>query len=96
MSLTKLALQRPLTMLMILLSLLIMGYQGYNRLLLDSFPKVDFPFVTISVFFPGASPEDVEELVIKPIEDAVATISGIDELNSTAVEGVGNVTIAFV
>jgi HAE1 family hydrophobic/amphiphilic exporter-1 len=95
-ALTKLALQRPLTMLMILLSLLIMGYQGYNRMLLDSFPKIDFPFVTVSVIFPGASPEDVEELVIKPIEDAVATIAGIDELNSTAVEGAGNITIAFV
>lgn len=95
-ALTKLALQRPLTMLMILLGLLIMGYQGYNRMLLDSFPKIDFPFVTVSVIFPGASPEDVEELVIKPLEDAVATIAGIDELNSTAVEGAGNIAIAFV
>src|SRR5262245_56688784 len=96
MALTKLALRRPLTMLMILLALLIMGYQGYNRLLLDSFPKVDFPFVTVSVVFPGASPEDVEDLVIKPIEDAVSTIAGIDELNSTTVEGAGTVTLQFV
>jgi HAE1 family hydrophobic/amphiphilic exporter-1 len=83
-------------MLMIILALVIMGYQGYSRLLLDRFPAVDFPFVTISVFFAGASPEDVEELVVKPIEDAVSTISGIDELNSTSVEGVGTVIIAFV
>lgn len=96
MALTKLALQRPLTMLMIIVTLVIMGWQGYNRLLLDRFPAVDFPFVSITTVFPGASPEDVEELVIKPIEDAVSTISGIDEINSTAVEGVGTVIIAFV
>jgi HAE1 family hydrophobic/amphiphilic exporter-1 len=83
-------------MLMIILGLLIMGIQAYSRMKLDRFPEVDFPFVTVTTIFPGASPEDVEELVVKPIEDAVATISGIDEINSTSVEGVGTVTIAFV
>jgi len=96
MGLTRLSLRRPLTMLMIILALVIMGYQGYSRLLLDSFPAVNFPFVSITVVFPGASPEDVEKLVVKPIEDAVSTISGIDELNSTSVEGVGSIIIAFV
>lgn len=95
MGLTKLALRRPLTMLMIIVSMVIMGFQGYNRLKLDRFPAVDFPFVTITTIFPGASPEDVEDLVVKPIEDAVATISGIDELSSTSVEGAGTVIIAF-
>jgi HAE1 family hydrophobic/amphiphilic exporter-1 len=83
-------------MLMIILGLIILGIQSYSRMKLDSFPEVDFPFVTVTTVFPGASPEDVEELVVKPIEDAVATIAGIDEINSTSVEGVGNVTIAFV
>ena len=96
MGLTRLSLRRPLTMLMIILALVILGYQGFNRLLLDRFPAVDFAFVTVTVFFPGASPEDVEELVVKPIEDAVSTISGIDELNSTSVEGLGTIVIAFV
>ena len=95
MGLTKLALNRPLTMLMIILALVLMGVQGYNRLKLDRFPAVDFPFVTVVTVFPGASPEDVEDLVVKPIEDAVSTISGIDELNSTSTEGVGTVIIAF-
>ncbi|GAB4430809.1 MAG: efflux RND transporter permease subunit [Anaerolineae bacterium] len=96
MGLTRLALRRPLTMLMIILTLVIMGWQGYNRLLLDRFPAVDFPFVSVTVIFPGASPEDVEDLVLKPLEDSISTISGIDELNSTAQEGVGSVVIAFV
>ncbi len=96
MGLTRLSLRRPLTMLMIIIALLIMGWQGYDRLLLDRFPAVDFPFVTVSVVFPGASPEDVEELVVEPLEDAVSGISGIDEINSTSLEGVGTIIIAFV
>lgn len=95
MGLTKLALNRPLTMLMIILALVLMGVQGFNRLKLDRFPAVDFPFVTVVTVFPGASPEDVEDLVVKPIEDAVSTISGIDELNSISTEGAGTVVIAF-
>ncbi|RMF04461.1 MAG: efflux RND transporter permease subunit [Chloroflexi bacterium] len=96
MGLTRLSLRRPLTMLMIIVALLIMGWQGYNRLLLDRFPAVDFPFVTVTVIFPGASPEDVEDLVLKPLEDAISTISGIDELNATAQEGIGTIVVAFV
>ena len=96
MGLTRLALRRPLTMLMIIITLVIMGWQGYNRLQLDSFPAVDFPFVSVTVIFPGASPEDVEELVLKPLEDSISTISGIDELSSTASEGVGSIIVAFV
>lgn len=96
MGLTRLALRRPLTMLMIILGLVIMGYRAYAFMKLDRFPSVDFPFVTVVVSFPGASPEDVEELVVKPIEDAVAQISGIDNLTSRSTEGLGSVTIAFV
>lgn len=96
MGLTRLALRRPLTMLMIILGLVVMGYRAYTLMQLDRFPNVDFPFVTVVTVFPGASPEDVEDLVVKPIEDAVATISGIDTLTSQSSEGVGTVTIAFV
>ncbi len=96
MGLTRLSLGRPLTMLMIILALVVMGYRSYTFLQLDLMPEVDFPFVTVVTVFPGASPEDIEELVVKPIEDAVATISGIDQLISRSTEGVGTVTIAFV
>jgi len=96
MGLTRLSLRRPLTMLMIILSLVVMGYRAFTFLKLDRFPAVDFPFVSVVTVFPGASPEDVEDLIVKPIEDSVATISGIDQIISQATEGVGTVTIAFV
>lgn len=96
MGLTRLSINRPLTMLMIILALVVMGYRAFTFMPLDRFPKVDFPFVTVVTVFPGASPEDVEDLVVKPIEDAVAGIAGIDQLTSRSTEGLGTVTIAFV
>jgi HAE1 family hydrophobic/amphiphilic exporter-1 len=95
MGLTRLSLRRPLTMFMIILALVVMGYRAFTFLQLDLMPAVDFPIVTVVTVFPGASPEDIEELVIKPIEDAVSTISGIDELTSTSSESVGTVLIVF-
>jgi HAE1 family hydrophobic/amphiphilic exporter-1 len=80
---------------MIILALVIMGFRAFTFMPLDSFPKVDFPFVTVVTVFPGASPEDVEDLVVKPIEDAVAGIAGIDQLTSRSTEGLGVVIIAF-
>jgi HAE1 family hydrophobic/amphiphilic exporter-1 len=96
MALTRLAIRRPLTMLMIILGLVVMGYRALTLLQVDRFPKVDFPFVSIVTVYPGASPNDVEDLVVKPIEDAVAGISGIDQINSTSSEGVGVVVVQFV
>lgn len=96
MGLTRLAIRRPLTMLMIILALIVLGYRSLTILQIDRYPKVDFPFVSIVTVFPGAGPEDVEDLIIKPIEDAVAGIGGIDQLMSTARESVGVVVIGFV
>jgi HAE1 family hydrophobic/amphiphilic exporter-1 len=96
MGLTRLSLRRPLTMLMIILALVVIGYRGYTELQLDRFPRVEFPYVTVVTIFPGASPEDIEDLVVKPIEDAVSTISGIDTISSQATEGAGIVVIAFL
>jgi hydrophobic/amphiphilic exporter-1 (mainly G- bacteria), HAE1 family len=95
MGLTRLAIRRPLTMLMIILGLVVMGIRSFTELQIDRYPAVDFPFVSVVAVFPGASPEDVEDLVVKPIEDAVGGISGIDQILSTAQEGVGFVIIAF-
>ncbi|MBI1882505.1 MAG: efflux RND transporter permease subunit, partial [Chloroflexi bacterium] len=96
MGLTRLAIRRPLTMLMIILGLVVIGYRSFTLLQVDRFPKIDLPYVTVVTVFPGASPEDVEDLVVKPIEDAVAGISGIDRITAQANEGYGVVVLAFV
>jgi HAE1 family hydrophobic/amphiphilic exporter-1 len=96
MGITRLAIRRPLTMLMIILGLIVLGYRSLTMLQVDRMPKMNLPYVSVVVVFPGASPEDVEDLVVKPIEDAVAGIAGIDHINSSANEGLGVVVISFV
>ena len=95
MGLTKLSINRPLTMLMIILGLIVMGYMGYTRLQVDRMPKADIPFVTVAVIYPGASPDDVAGEVLEEIEDAVAGVSGIKQITSQANENFGTVTIEF-
>ncbi len=95
-ALTRLSIKRPLTMLMLIATMVIMGYQGYTYLRLERFPNIDIPMVSVSVVYTGASPEDIEDKVVKPIEDALAGISGIDEMTSTSTEGVGSVQVSFV
>ena len=95
MALIRMAIRRPMTTLMIFVILLVMGYRSYTLLQIDSFPDIDFPVVSIVTVFPNASPQDVADLIVEPVEEAVAGISGIDTITSSANEGVGTVTIAF-
>jgi HAE1 family hydrophobic/amphiphilic exporter-1 len=83
-------------MLMLIISLVILGVRAYTYLKLDRFPSVDIPIVTVMTRYSGASPEDIEDQVVKPIEDAVAGIAGLDELTSRSTEGLALVTITFV
>jgi HAE1 family hydrophobic/amphiphilic exporter-1 len=95
MGLTRLSINRPLTVLMAILGLIVMGYMGYTRLQVDRMPKADIPFVTVVVVYPGASPDDVSAEVLEKVEDAVAGISGIKQITSQANENYGTVTLEF-
>ena len=94
--LAQICIQRPVFATMLILALVVVGLASYRSLGVDYFPKVEFPYVNISTVLAGASPEEVESQVTKPLEEAVNTISGIDELNSTSAEGISVITIAFV
>lgn len=94
--LAEICIKRPVFATMLIMALVVLGVDSYRRLGVDFFPKVEFPFVTISTQLPGASPEEVESQVSKRIEEAVNTISGIDELRSVSSEGNSLVTVQFV
>ncbi len=94
--LAELCIKRPVFATMLILALMVMGLDGYRKLGVDYFPKVEFPYVNVTTVLRGASPEEVESQVTKPLEEALNTISGIDELNSTSAEGISIVTIGFV
>jgi HAE1 family hydrophobic/amphiphilic exporter-1 len=81
---------------MLILSLTVVGIFSFFSLGVDLFPKIDFPTITITVVNPGASPREIETEMTDKIEAAVNTISGIDELRSTSVEGVSQVFVQFL
>ncbi|MCX6625262.1 MAG: efflux RND transporter permease subunit [Acidobacteria bacterium] len=94
--LAQLCIRRPVFATMLILALVVMGLDAYRKLGVDFFPKVEFPYVTITTTLRGAAPEEVETQVSKRIEEAVNTISGIDDLRSISSEGISQVIIQFV
>jgi hydrophobe/amphiphile efflux-1 (HAE1) family protein len=95
MTVSDVAIRRPVFTTMLSLTLLVLGVLGYRRLGTDLYPDVSFPFVTIRTIYAGASPQDVEEMVTRPIEDAVASIAGVDKVFSSSRENVSLVFIQF-
>ncbi|MFZ5831382.1 MAG: efflux RND transporter permease subunit [Planctomycetota bacterium] len=96
MNLSEICIRRPVFTWVLVLSPVVLGIFSYFELAVDLFPKVDFPVVSITASLPGASVEEVESSIVKPIEDAVNTVSGIDELRSVVREGLAIVIVQFV
>jgi hydrophobe/amphiphile efflux-1 (HAE1) family protein len=80
---------------LLMIGLIIFGAIGFSRMGISQLPDVDFPVITITVTWTGASPETMESAVSDVIEDAVMTIQGIKNVNSTSQEGLTNITIEF-
>jgi len=94
--LTRLAVVRPLTVLMGLLGLVIMGGVSYTFLKIDRLPPISIPFVSVSMAYTGATAQDVELLITQPIENAVSGMSGVYSLTSTSSEGNANVNVQLI
>ena len=87
------SIKRPVFATMVIVSFMVLGIVSLGRLGIDLFPEVNFPFVNVLVPYPGAGPEEVETLVTRPIEDAVAGINGVKRVISTSTEGMAMVGI---
>ncbi|MEW6434065.1 MAG: efflux RND transporter permease subunit [Myxococcota bacterium] len=94
--LAELCVKRPVFATVLSLVILVVGGVFYKQLGVDQFPKIDFPVILVTTVMPGSSPEDMERDVSEPIEAAVNTLSGVDELRSMSSEGVSSVIIQFV
>src|SRR5437868_7980289 len=93
--LTNVAIRRPLFILMVIGALLVVGVGSWTKLGVDLLPALYFPIVVVTTPYPGASPDAVDTLVTKKVEDAVASINDIDYIQSSSVEGVSTVIIFF-
>ena len=96
MKLAEVCVRRPVFATMLVLTFVVLGVFSYTQLGIDQFPKIDLPTVTVRTVLQGASPEEVESQITKPIEEVINTVSGIDELRSTTLEGVSLVVVQFV
>ena len=94
--LAALCVKRPVFATVLILSLTVIGAFSFTRLGVDRFPKVDFPTVVITTVQPGGAPEQIETEISDKIEEAVNTISGIDELRSVSSEGISQVIVSFI
>ena len=95
MSISDVAIKRPVFTSMMALCLIVLGVLGAKRLGTDLYPDVTFPVVTVTTVYRGAGPGEIETQVVKPIEDAVAGISGIDKIHSFSRENSGVVFVQF-
>lgn len=95
MSIPRLAIHRPVTMFMLSLVVVLLGAISLTRLPVDLMPDVSFPSITVRVTYQGVGPLEMEELVTRPIEQAVSAVAGLDQINSTSSEGNANVRLNF-
>lgn len=95
MTITELAIKRPTLIVVIFAALTVLGIYSYTQLDYELLPKITPPVITIATVYPGASPNEVETSVTKPIEDAISTLDEIDNVNSTSSEGISFVMIQF-
>lgn len=95
MTLSQVAIKRPVFTVMMTVAILVLGFVGLGRLGTDLFPDVSFPIVMVTVPYPGASPSEVENLVTKQVEDSVISLNGIDRVRSYSREGVSQTLVIF-
>jgi len=96
MTLPDISIRRPVFAVMMSVAIVILGLFSYREMGLDLMPKTDYPVVFIRTSLPGASAEEIETQITKPIEEVVNSISGIDELRATSEQGNSRVIITFV
>ncbi|HET8940329.1 MAG TPA: efflux RND transporter permease subunit [Polyangiales bacterium] len=95
MKLAEVSIRRPVFAIMLIASLVVFGLVSYPRIGVDLFPNVEFPFVTVTVTYPGADPASMESKIADPLEEALNTMSGIKVLKSVSLESVAQILIQF-
>ena len=95
MSISEIAIKRPLLIVVIFTSLILFGVMSYFKLNYNLLPKLAVNVVSVTTVYPGASAAEVETSVTKKLEDAFASVEGVDEISSTSQEGVSQITVTL-
>ncbi|WP_140908699.1 efflux RND transporter permease subunit [Cognatiluteimonas lumbrici] len=95
MNVTEFSIRRPVTTIMFFVSMVVIGLIASVRLPLESFPEATVPFFFVQLPYPGSTPEEVERNLVRPVEEALATMSGIESMNSRADANGGGIQVRF-
>src|SRR5688572_30808459 len=95
MFLSDVSIKRPVFATMMMVALIVLGVVSYQRLAIDEYPDITYPVIVVQTTFRGASPQVMEREVSRPIEEALNTVSGVDEITSSSGEGVSMVRLQF-
>jgi HAE1 family hydrophobic/amphiphilic exporter-1 len=95
MSIPRLAIHRPVTMFMLSGVIILIGGLSLMRLPVDLMPDISLPSITVRVGYPGVGPLEMEELVTRPLEQALSAVAGLERIESTSSEGSSRVTLNF-
>ena len=87
MKLSKQSVRHPIGVTMIMLMVVIFGFVSLYKLPVDLMPDMTFPMISVSATYENASPTEVETLITRPIEQAIAAVSGVEEIESSSSEG---------
>ncbi len=93
--LTKLALQRPVTIILCLVTIVYFGFQSLMGARMELIPEMELPMLLVSTVYAGAGPDDVEELITTKQEDALATLSSVDTIQSYSMENMSLLMIQY-
>jgi hydrophobe/amphiphile efflux-1 (HAE1) family protein len=92
---TKVSIKHPVFATMVMVALVVLGLASYSKLGVESMPNVEIPAAWIEVSYPGASPEQVENDITRPLEEAINTVSGVKKILASSWEGRGGVSVEF-
>jgi HAE1 family hydrophobic/amphiphilic exporter-1 len=95
MSVPRTAIHRPVSMFMLSAVVVLLGTISLFRLPVDLMPDVTYPTITVRVGYGGVGPSEIEQLIVRPLEQTLAAVPGLDQINSTASEGSGSVRLNF-
>ena len=93
--LSKLSVKKPYTVVVAVVLVLILGYVSFDKMTVDLLPDMNLPYAVVMTTYPGASPEEVEATVTRPVEQAMATISNIKNVSSSSMENASTVILEF-
>jgi HAE1 family hydrophobic/amphiphilic exporter-1 len=95
MKISNLSIKRPVTVIMLMLIVIMLGIVSFMNLGVDLYPEINVPVAIVSTNYSGAGPQEIENLVTRPLEGALATVSGLEDIQSSSAEGSSLVVLMF-